>query len=35
MYFENVGKLTIRNVKVDGCDGDELIVQNVGTLTKE
>ena len=35
MYFDNVGKLTVRNVRVEGCDGDELIVHNVGELIRE
>ncbi|MBQ4465795.1 MAG: glycoside hydrolase family 28 protein [Oscillospiraceae bacterium] len=35
MYFDNVGKLTIRNVTVSGCEGEELLLQNVGTLIKE
>lgn len=35
MYFDNVGKLTIRNVTVDGCDGEPLLAQHVGTLSEE
>ncbi len=35
MYFDNVGKLTVRNVRVEGCDGDELMANNVGELIRE
>jgi polygalacturonase len=35
MYFDNVRKLTVRNVSVDGCDGEELETHNVGELIKE
>ena len=35
MYFDNIGKLTVRNVRVEGCDGDELIAKNVGELIRE
>ena len=35
MYFDNVNKLTIRNVSVTGCDGDELTAKNVGELVRE
>lgn len=35
MYFDNIGKLTVRNVRVNGCDGDELIAHNVGELIRE
>ena len=35
MYFDNVRKLTVRNVSVDGCDGEELEAHNVGELIKE
>ncbi len=34
MYFDNVRKLTIKNVSVEGCDGDELMTGNVGELNK-
>ena len=35
MYFDNVDKLSIKNVTIDGCIGDKLIVGNVGELIKE
>ena len=35
MYFDNIRKLTIKNVSVDGCDGDELITHSVGELKKD
>ena len=35
MYFENIRKLTIKNVRVDGCEGDELIIRSVSELIKE
>lgn len=35
MYFDNVGTLTLKNVKVDGAIGDTLIVKNVGSLVKD
>lgn len=35
MYFDNVGKLTVRNVSVEGCDGEALMANNVGELIKE
>ena len=35
MYFDNVGKLTVRNVSVTGCDGEELTAHNVGELIRE
>lgn len=35
MYFENVKKLTVKNVDVDGCDGEPLVTVNVGELAKE
>lgn len=35
MYFDNIGKLTVRNVRVDGCDGEELMAHNVGELVKD
>ena len=34
MYFDYVKQLTIRNVRVEGCDGDELIAKNVGELNR-
>ena len=35
MYFDNVKKLTVRNIQVEGCDGDELLVHNVDELVRE
>ena len=35
MYFDNVGTLTVKNVKVEGAVGDSLIAKNVGSLTEE
>ncbi len=35
MYFDNVGKLTISSVDVDGCVGDDLIAKNIGTLNRK
>lgn len=35
MYFDNVKKLTVKNVSVTGCDGDELMAHNVGELIRE
>jgi len=35
MYFDNIRKLTIRNVRVDGCEGEALMAHNVGELIKE
>ncbi|MGN1155284.1 MAG: glycoside hydrolase family 28 protein [Agathobacter sp.] len=35
MYFNNVEKLAIRNVTVDGADGEELIAKNIGNLVRE
>ncbi len=35
MYFDNVRRLTVKNVTVDGCDGEELMAQNYEELTKE
>ncbi len=32
MYFDNVRKLTVKNVNIEGCVGDELIVNNVEEL---
>lgn len=34
MYFDNVGTLTLRNVSVDGADGEELIANHVGKIIK-
>lgn len=35
MYFDNVKKLTVRNIQIEGCDGDELLTHNVDQLIKE
>ncbi len=35
MYFDNVGTLTVRNVTLDGVEGEELIASNIGTLIRE
>lgn len=35
MYFDNVGKLVIRNVTVEGADGEELIAHNIGEIVRE
>lgn len=34
-YFDNVGKLTVKNVVFDGVEGEEVIVKNVETFIKE
>lgn len=34
MYFENVNKLTVKNVEVVDCEGEPLITNNVGELNK-
>lgn len=35
MYFDNVGRLSVKNVSFDGVVGDELIAKNIGELIKE
>lgn len=35
MYFDNVRKLTVKNVSVTGCDGKELMTHNVDELVRE
>ena len=35
MYFDNVGKLTVKNVTLKGNDGDDLIAKNVGELIRK
>lgn len=35
MYFDNVNKLTVKNVTVSGCEGEPLIAKNVGELRRE
>ena len=34
MYFDNVRELTLKNVKVQGQEGDELVAKNVEKLVK-
>ena len=35
MYFDNVGEVIVKNVVIDGCDGDEVEARHVGKLTRE
>lgn len=35
MYFDNVKKLTVKNIEIEGNDGDPLIAKNVGRLNRE
>jgi ABC-type multidrug transport system fused ATPase/permease subunit len=35
MYFDNVCKLTVKNVTLKGNDGDDLIAKNVGELIRD
>lgn len=35
MYFDNVRTLHVRNVTLDGVEGEELIARNIGTLIRE
>ena len=35
LYFDNVRKLTVKNVDVKGCDGDEILIHNVGEFNRE
>jgi hypothetical protein len=35
MYFDNVCKLTVKNVTLKGNDGDDLIAKNVGELIRK
>ncbi len=35
MYFDNVGTLTVRNVTLEGVEGEELLASNIGTLIRE
>ena len=32
MYFDNVRKLTVKNVNIEGCVGEKLIINNVEEL---
>ena len=35
MYFDNVERLTVNNVSVEGAVGDELIAKNIGELVRK
>lgn len=35
MYFDNVSKLTVKNVTLEGVIGEELIAKNIGKLIKK
>lgn len=35
MYFDNVNKLTVKNIDISGNDGEPLTAKNVGTLSKD
>ena len=35
MYFDNVRKLTVKNVDISGNDGEALLAEHVGTLVQE
>ena len=35
MYFDNVDKLTVKNVTMSGNEGDDLIAENVGELIRD
>ena len=35
MYFDNVEKLTVKNVTLEGVVGDELIAQNIGKIIRK
>ncbi|MEG2159150.1 MAG: glycoside hydrolase family 28 protein, partial [Clostridia bacterium] len=35
LYFDNVGKLTLKNIKVNGVVGEEIIIKNVKQVVKE
>lgn len=35
MYFDNVSKLTVKNVELRGVEGEELIANHIGELNKE
>ena len=35
MYFDNVKKLYIRGVQIEGCEGEELLLHNVDELVRE
>ncbi len=34
MYFDNVKRLTVKSVTVEGCEGDELIAKNCGEINR-
>ena len=35
MYFDNVSRLVVKNVKLDGVVGDELVADHIGELIRE
>lgn len=35
MYFDNVNKLTVKNIDISGNDGEDLIAKNCGEIIKE
>ena len=35
MYFDNVKKLTVKNIDISGHEGDQLIASHVDTLINE
>ena len=35
LYADNIEKLVLKNVTIDGIDGEKLILNNIGTLIKE
>ena len=35
LYFDNVKKLTVRNIDISGNDGDVLITNNCGEIIKD
>ena len=35
LYADNIEKLVLKNVTIDGIDGEKLILKNIGTIVKE
>ena len=35
LYADNIDRLVLKNVTIDGIDGEQLILKNIGTLVKE
>ena len=35
MYFDNVSRLVVKNVKLEGVVGDELVADHIGELIRE